>query len=594
MIGVIDSGIDFNHIAFLKPDGTTHLKTAYVYETGTGINVSDYDESEIPFLTSDITDTSHGTHTSAIAAGSRMSDGWQGVAPDAELILAGIGKNPRDPIICDAMKKIFDYAESVNKPAVISISLGISTCLHDGSTCLAKAARELTESGNKKGRVVVLSSANAADNQMSIVKTLGDPDADGWHIKTVLGVHSKGNEFVKPSYFNTNLFLYADDGKEFTAELRLVNIKTGEVISENIGSYLTDGMSQQSGYKLIKGSRVNIKGEQVFVWESDYNSITSVLTQSDLRLAVFVKGTKGQTIKIIRSDDDADEFGFMVPEVFKDKGYIPGNGDMAFSGEICEDCVISVGAYNSCLKYINYQGRTIDYSTIPSKVTGIPPVVGEIADFSSYGVDDNGKNRPTVLGPGQFILSAFSLYDTNKFDHYGNLDPEGTTFSVVKNLKTDERNNWFGYNSGTSMSTPHVAGILALWLQAKPTLTANEINDVIKQTSVKDQFTEIGMIPSHNLAQAGYGKIDAMAGVKKILGIDTSIPDLPRQQVQVRLEGHTLFLQEQEDVEVTVYSISGKQVMTTQAKDGVVQLNGLASGVYAVKVGQKGSTLIRL
>ena len=144
------------------------------------------------------------------------------------------------------------------------------------------------------------------------------------------------------------------------------------------------------------------------------------------------------------------------------------------------------------------------------------------------------------------------------------------------------------------MSTPHVAGILALWLQAKPTLTANEINDVIKQTSVKDQFTEIGMIPSHNLAQAGYGKIDAMAGVKKILGIDTSIPDLPRQQVQVRLEGHTLFLQEQEDVEVTVYSISGKQVMTTQAKDGVVQLNGLASGVYAVKVGQKGSTLIRL
>ena len=128
----------------------------------------------------------------------------------------------------------------------------------------------------------------------------------------------------------------------------------------------------------------------------------------------------------------------------------------------------------------------------------------------------------------------------------------------------------------------------------RPLLTANEINDVIKQTSVKDQFTEIGMIPSHNLAQAGYGKIDAMAGVKKILGIDTSIPDLPRQQVQVRLEGHTLFLQEQEDVEVTVYSISGKQVMTTQAKDGVVQLNGLASGVYAVKVGQKGSTLIRL
>ena len=164
---------------------------------------------------------------------------------------------------------------------------------------------------------------------------------------------------------------------------------------------------------------------------------------------------------------------------------------------------------------------------------------------------------------------------------------------MVRNYKND-RNNWFGYMAGTSMSTPHVAGIVALWMQAKPTLTANEINDIMKQTCINDEFTDIVKIPSHNFAQAGYGKIDALAGLKKILGIETSIPDLPRQQAQVKLEGRTLLLQGQTDVQVTVYSLSGKQMMTARAKDGAVQLNGLASGVYAVRVGQQGSTLIRL
>ena len=113
----------------------------------------------------------------------------------------------------------------------------------------------------------------------------------------------------------------------------------------------------------------------------------------------------------------------------------------------------------------------------------------------------------------------------------------------------------------------------------------------MKQTCINDEFTDIVKIPSHNFAQAGYGKIDALAGLKKI---ETSIPDLPRQQAQVKLEGRTLLLQGQTDVQVTVYSLSGKQVMTARAKDGAVQLNGLASGVYAVRVGQQGSTLIRL
>jgi hypothetical protein len=48
------------------------------------------------------------------------------------------------------------------------------------------------------------------------------------------------------------------------------------------------------------------------------------------------------------------------------------------------------------------------------------------------------------------------------------------------------------------------------------------------------------------------------------------------------------------DVQVTIYNLNGQQMLNTRATDGTVMLNSLPSGVYAVKIGQQGSTLIRL
>ena len=92
----------------------------------------------------------------------------------------------------------------------------------------------------------------------------------------------------------------------------------------------------------------------------------------------------------------------------------------------------------------------------------------------------------------------------------------------------------------------------------------------------------------------GHGEINAYEGLLNILKINTAIPDLPRQLVQVTLEGRTLHIEGCDSAPVSIYSLNGQQVFSAPATDGTIQLPVLSSGVYAVKVGHQGSTLIRL
>ncbi len=69
-------------------------------------------------------------------------------------------------------------------------------------------------------------------------------------------------------------------------------------------------------------------------------------------------------------------------------------------------------------------------------------------------------------------------------------------------------------SSGTSMATPHIAGVAALMLGAKPTMTSSEIKSHLTSTARTDAFT--GSIPN---ATWGYGKVDAYRAVAKAVGV---------------------------------------------------------------------------
>ena len=144
--------------------------------------------------------------------------------------------------------------------------------------------------------------------------------------------------------------------------------------------------------------------------------------------------------------------------------------------------------------------------------------------------------------------------------------------------------------SGTSMASPVMTGVVALWLQAKPDLTYDEIIATLSRTCKKP---EPNKTYPNNLY--GYGEVDAYAGLLDILGVTTAIPTLSQKLAGVSLQGCTLRIEGlTEPTIVNVYTLNGQKVFTAQTADGIVTLPNLPAAVYAVQCGTLGSSLIRM
>jgi subtilisin family serine protease len=131
--------------------------------------------------------------------------------------------------------------------------------------------------------------------------------------------------------------------------------------------------------------------------------------------------------------------------------------------------------------------------------------VGDISSFSCYAVEGMGplgEIHPWISAPGEEIISAFN--------HYVN---RSSTDDVVVN----QGDYLYGKMSGTSMCTPMVAGIVALWMQAATEcgkqLSLSEVKQIMKETAIRDEWVTSGPNATH----FGNGKIDALAGIKYIL-----------------------------------------------------------------------------
>lgn len=520
LVGIIDSGIDYNHAAFRNADGSTRIKLALVLSMETD-NYDEYTSPEdIEQLTSDKVSRSHGTHVAGIVGGSIVEGlDKQGMAPEADLMLCGLGDYLYDSYIISAITRMFDFAKEQGQPCVVNLSLGYSCFFHDGTSSeIVQCLKEYYKTEeNKKGRIIVLAGCNFAGCHSAIYTTLPEADSDGYNLKTVLGEDGKdtyeGMEVNR--YSSIENFFYNIDGSEFDVELKVVDTITGQVYTLDEKPLYTTYYTKVS--EIDKTSTTSYLNNKYYIGYDSYS--TRLFHEPNLKLAYFVKGQAGKIFRAIdgRITKSSGYHSYGLP------GYTDGGDNGAFNVDICCEEAIGVGVYYSATSYMDINGNIQQYRDESQ--------LDKIVHFSSWGTDDNGMNHPDVVAPGAGVCSAYNNYDADYIDAKGEFRPEMSA-DLTDGVNLFGRNHYYGVKEGTSMAAPHVSGIIALWLQANPNLTYADVRNIIRETSVKDEFvTNPELIPSHDVRQAGAGKIDALAGLQKLVGttaINTVGADGPR------------------------------------------------------------------
>jgi hypothetical protein len=149
-----------------------------------------------------------------------------------------------------------------------------------------------------------------------------------------------------------------------------------------------------------------------------------------------------------------------------------------------------------------------------------------------------------------------------------------------------------------------VAGVLALWLQADPSLTAQDVMEVFSRTC-RHPDEEL----SYPNNEYGYGEIDAYRGLLDILGLDKiegislyqpSLMHISQQDGQLRL----LFDQQpSSELRLRVYSVSGvlcyEGVVEPLASEMLVSLPFTLKGLYVIQIDSRskdfsGSQIVRM
>ena len=276
------------------------------------------------------------------------------------------------------------------------------------------------------------------------------------------------------------------------------------------------------------------------------------------------------------------DMGMNLRAVKPDGKTVRGTGKLSVCDWNTSGEPVSVGAWCANDK-IKYEGTEI-------QETG--ETLGGIAEFSSYGTDLAGHKLPHVCAPGTNVVAAYSSFDPNVEDWaiYQRKAYDGQFTGQTKS-----RDYYWGTNSGTSMATPAVAGIVALWVQAAndmgKRLTCQDIKDILAHSCDNDDFTK------RAAAKFGYGKINAYKGLLYVLDMETSIPTLSKEQprnVSFRVAGDLVYADGAEDgTPVTIYNLKGVLVRETAVEGGTISTAGLGKGVYAIQLGRLGSTLIR-
>lgn len=497
-IGVLDGGFDPNHIMFLDAQGKSRFKMiGYAAKEGDNLTYLTTAEQIAAYQTDDKEET-HATHVSGMAAGNYQGSSFQikGVAPEADLLMGPIPYYESDYEMFDKM--VNWCKENGGKRLVVNMSYGANAGSHDTTDPEVAFMDEFIK---KYDVVACIAAGNEADLDIVQRRTFTGAANESMKAAYITDADGDGGVDVSNIY---NYFTVTNPEQQVEIDIVLYNIDTGSISSKNtwhfVNSTYPNGRTYTYTNKNFKG-KVSVTAENISNGMKGYFLNISDITfiKDNCALGYVVRGKAGQTITSYLESNSM--FDTEVPGCGKDITH-----DGTINSIACGTEPIVVGAYNTVKSYQAIDGGTYGIADTFGKLT-FGNKVGDISFFSSYGKLANGSVLPHICAPGMFIQSSLSRYTQNNEEE------------VMRQETVAGKMYEFGQMSGTSMATPYMSGVCALWLEADPTLSHTQIREIAQKTALSDDFctTNNHYANAGDGNQAGSGKVDAYKGLKLIL-----------------------------------------------------------------------------
>lgn len=520
----------------------------------------------------------HGTHTLGIAAGSGYDSHYRGMAYESDICLVSNAVTSDTIFIDDndlykytsatdvlGFKYIFDYADEVGKPCVISFSEGSHQDFSGDDVLMYEALQELIG----PGRIIIASAGNEGHIKTYFRKPAGT-ESTGTFLRSDGNYAYLKMQADRP--FDIRMTVYGNSGSEQFV------LSTSDVLECDAAEFIKDVM--------LTGESYNI---DVTGYPSCYaagKTAYEIIINCSGRFGI----DKPFSIEVIGSDADVEVYRGTADFVNNSRNLILSAGEYTHSiyspGSAPDIICAGATAHRSAIK--NYLGEMvgIDWGND-----------GRIAGYSSVGPTFDGRIKPDVVAPGTNVISSFSSFYMENAGTFSSWDAahfvfDGRTYAWINNI-------------GTSMSTPVVGGAVALWLQANPNLTPDDIRGVLSRTC--HRYDESMSYPNNYY---GYGEIDVYRGLLDILGL-TNIDEISYNQpekAQIMLSNDGILsvsfpICPSVPFTLSVYTAGGVRVisrefMPTSSYTYTVDMSSLPRGVYVVQLsanatGFSGSTLLR-
>ena len=498
--------------------------------------------------------SSHGTHVAGIAGGAGAGTPHRGAAFDADLIFISLRRDA--PSLIDAFAYITDYAESVGKPYVVNMSFGSHLGPHDGTSLKNMGIDNL----HGPGRIFVGSAGNNGESDYNgrfhLDKDFSENQGDT--LKTVV-------EFWNiPDMFGQTLSMWGSEFSDFSVSLALVNASN-------------DITYQTPFYSSINEPLIN---DTILIGEDSLiiriQSVAQHYLNNKPNIRLEVKKTSGSRLVLkatsenshlhiwnnVRMNNRYTNWGAHL------RGNYPGAVDGDNNYGLGEPAgvgknVITVGSYRA--------ERIIEGSTYT--------MYGKASPWSSMGPTVDERTKPDISSAGEVVASS-----VNSFNH--------TEEGFAAYVEFNDSIYFFKSYSGTSMSGPLVAGIVALMLEAYPDMSATQAKEILKTTARLDEHT--GNIGAEGDLKWGWGKANALAAVRaaeiyantediKISDAGFNMYPNPANEI-INITGTN---KDSQITGIEIFSVDGKiskKIPGSLSSNISINISDLPEGIYIVKV----------